>query len=157
MARTERDAKEKLWTLPKERNKGKRDHVLPLSGAVIEIFDSLSKLGPYFFTVTGKKPYAGTKRLTEILDRESGVTGWVFHDIRRTFRSGLAKLGVREEVAELLLNHAKPGLVKVYNVHEYLDEMRAAMEKWADRVAFIVGDARDASNLISFPEKQALG
>jgi integrase len=142
MTRAERDPKESLWTLPKGRNKGKRDHGLPLSTAVMEILDSLPNLGPYFFTVTGQKPYAGTKRLKEILDRESGVTGWVFHDLRRTFRSGLAKLGVREEVAELLLNHARRGLVKVYNQHEYLEEMREAVEKWTDQVAFIVGDAR---------------
>jgi integrase len=128
MTRAERDPKESLWTLPKGRNKGKRDHGLPLSTAVMEILDSLPNLGPYFFTVTGQKPYAGTKRLKEILNRESGVTGWVFHDLRRTFRSGLAKLGVREEVAELLLNHARRGLVKVYNQHEYLEEMREAVE-----------------------------
>jgi len=156
MTRAERDTKEGLWTLPRGRNKGKRDHGLPLSTAVMEILDSLPNLGPYFFTVTGNKPYAGTKRLKEILDRESGVTGWVFHDLRRTFRSGLAKLGVREEVAELLLNHARRGLARVYNQHEYLEEMREAMGKWADYVAFIVGDARDASNVVSFPEKQAV-
>jgi integrase len=156
MVRTEWDEKERLWTLPKERNKGRRHHCLPLSTAAIEILDSLPHLGPYFFTVTGTKPYAGTKRLKEILDRESGVTGWVFHDIRRTVRSGLARLNVREEVAELVLNHAKRGLVKVYNQHEYLDEMRAAMEKWADHVAITVGDASDASNVVSFPDKQAV-
>jgi integrase len=156
MARAERDAKERVWTLPMARNKGKRDHILPLSIAITEILDKLPDIGPYFFTITGKKPYAGTKRLKEILDRESGVTGLVFHDIRRTFRSGLAKLKVREEVAEILLNHAKSGLVKVYNLHDYLDEMRAAMEAWANHVTLIVGDARDASNIVSFPEKQAV-
>ena len=46
--------------------------------------------------------------------------------------------------------------MKVYNQHEYLEEMREAMEKWADYVAFIVGDARDAPNVVSFPEKQAV-
>jgi hypothetical protein len=106
--------------------------------------------------VSGERPYSGTKRLKEILDRDSGVTGWVLHDIRRTVRSGLAELHVLEEVAERILNHAKKGLAKVYDRHAYIEEMRAAMEEWAARVAFIVGDGRDASNVVSFDGNRAV-
>jgi integrase len=156
MRRSEIDPKESIWILPKERNKGKRDHALPLSPTVSDIIKNLPKLGQFVFTVSGERPYAGTKRLKEILDRESGVAGWVLHDIRRAVRSGLAELHVPEEVAERVLNHAKRGLATVYDRHAYIEEMRTAMEGWADHVAFIVGDARDVSNIIPFDEKHAL-
>ncbi len=156
MRRSEIDLKESIWILPKERNKGKRDHALPLSPTVSDIIKDLPKLGQSVFTVSGERPYAGTKRLKEILDRESGVAGWVLHDIRRTVRSGLAELHVPEEVAERVLNHAKKGLAKVYDRHAYTEEMRTAMEGWAEHVAFIVGDARDVSNIILFDDKQAV-
>jgi len=38
-----------------------------------EILDSLPNLGRFYFTVTGKQPYAGTKRLKEILDRAHDI------------------------------------------------------------------------------------
>jgi integrase len=149
MERREVDAKEKAWTLPAERNKGKRDHTLPLPDAVVDLLDGLPKRGPYVFTVSWEKPYSGTKRLKEILDRASGVREWVLHDLRRTVRSGLAELHVGEEVAERIMNHAKKGLAKVYDRHTYAKEMRTALEAWAAHVAFIVSDARDAANVVA--------
>jgi hypothetical protein len=106
------------------------------------------------FTVAGKRPYARTKRLKEFSTANRGVTGWVFHDIRRTVRA--AGWPMAEETAELVLNHAKKGLNKVYNPNRYLKEMRAAMEAWADHVAFIVGDGHDAANVVSFNDKHAV-
>jgi integrase len=156
MLRSEINRQESIWILPKERNKGKRDHPLPLSQAVSDIIKDLPNLGHFVFTVSGERPYAGTKRLKEILDRESGVTGWVLHDIRRTVRSGLAELHVPEEIAERVLNHAKKGLAKVYDRHAYTEEMRIALEGWAEHVSFIVGDARDVANIIPFGDKQVM-
>jgi integrase len=147
MSWREIDEKAGVWTLPAARNKGKRDHALPLSAAAAALVDAQPKIGKYVFTVSGEKPYAGTKRLKQNLDRLSGVNDWVLHDIRRTVRSGLAALHVPEEVAERVLNHAKKGLAKVYDRHSYAAEMRVALEKWAAHVAFLVGDARDAENV----------
>jgi integrase len=128
---TELDLDNRLWVLPAARNKGKREHKLPLTDSIIELLNESPRLGPFVFTVVGTKPYAGTTRLKEIIDRESAVTGWGLHDIRRTVRSGLAELHVAEEVAERVLNHADKGLGKVYNQHSYLAEMRAALDQRA--------------------------
>ena len=46
------------------------------------------------------------------------------------------------------MNHAKATLAGVYNRHAYLDEKRKALAAWAEHVAFIVGDARDADNVV---------
>jgi integrase len=62
---------------------------------------------------------------------EYGVRAFTPHDLRRTCRTGLAKLGVADTVAERVLNHAVLGMAGVYNKHDYLDEMRLALDKWA--------------------------
>jgi integrase len=139
----------KTWTLPAARNKGKRDHYVPLSDPALALLTGTTRQGDYVFTVDGRKPYAGTKRLKAILDRHSGVTGWVLHDIRRTVRSGLSRLHVADEVADRIMNHARPSLDKTYNRHRYVDEMRAALAAWASHVAVVAGDVRDVANVVT--------
>jgi len=60
------------------------------------------------------------------------------HDMRRTMRSGLARLGVRLEVAERCLAHSVNGIEGVYNLHDYLDERRDALEQWSAHVEAVV-------------------
>ena len=50
----------------------------------------------------------------------------------------LARLGAPEIVSERVLNHQAQGLTKIYNVHEYLDEKRDALSRWAQEVQNIV-------------------
>jgi len=52
------------------------------------------------------------------------------HDLRRTARTWLGKLGVSSDVAERCLNHALRGMARVYDQGDYFDERRAALEKW---------------------------
>jgi hypothetical protein len=47
---------------------------------------------------------------------------WTNHDLRRVVRSGLSALRVPHNVAEVVLAHARPGIVGTYDVHEYQDE-----------------------------------
>jgi integrase len=137
-----------LWVLAAARNKGKRDHEIPLAPAMLALLGDRPRSGGPVFTNDGRKPYAGQKRLKAILDRESGVTGWTFHDIRRTVSTGMASLHVPQDTIDRVLNHAKPGLAGTYNRHQYLDEKRRALEAWAERVAIITGDGRDAANVV---------
>jgi integrase len=61
------------------------------------------------------------------------VQPWTLHDLRRTFASDLASLGVRIEVIEKLLNHVSgsfAGVAGIYQRHTYLEEMRAAVAAW---------------------------
>jgi hypothetical protein len=56
----------------------------------------------------------------------------------RVVRSGLSALRIPHEVKEAVLAHRPPGIVGVYDLHEYEDEKREALEKWAQRLASIV-------------------
>jgi integrase len=146
MAWTEIDLTRAIWTLPAARNKGKRDHEIPLAPAMGALLNALPRRGKPVFTIDGGRPYAGQKRLKQILDRESGVSGWTFHDFRRTASTGMAALHVPQDTIDRVLNHAKGTLAGTYNRYDYLDQKRKALDAWAERVAFIAGDACDAVN-----------
>jgi integrase len=62
--------------------------------------------------------------------KKHGVAAFTPHDLRRTGRTGLAKLGVKVDVAERVLNHARERIEATYDVHGYVDEKREALEKW---------------------------
>ena len=70
--------------------------------------------------------------------RRTVLEPWVNHDLRRTVRTNLPALKVREEVSEAILAHAKTGITKVYNTYHYADEKREALELWAARLREIV-------------------
>ena len=155
MAWSEVDLTRGVWTLPAARNKGKREHEIPFAPAMIALLDGLRRRGLPVFTTDGTKPYAGQKRLKAILDRESGVAGWTFHDLRRTASTGMAALHVPQDTIDRVLNHAKSTLAGTYNRHQYTEEKRRALEAWAERVAFIVGEARDAVNVVELARASA--
>ena len=71
---------------------------------------------------------------------------WRWHDIRRTVATGLQKLGVALPVTEAILNHvsgSRSGIVGLYQRHDYADEKRVALERWAVHVgALITGTMR---------------
>jgi integrase len=102
----------------------------------------LPRLGSHVFTTSGPKPYAGQKRLKEILDRAAKVQGWVIHDIRRTASTGMSALGTPREIVKHVLNHAKAGLDRTYDLHEYRAEKQKALETWANHVATLLNDYR---------------
>jgi hypothetical protein len=62
------------------------------------------------------------------------LPSWRLHDLRRTMRTGLGRLGVAPHVAELLINHVPKGMVAVYDKHRYQGEIAAALALWADHV-----------------------
>ncbi|MBW8297366.1 hypothetical protein [Sphingopyxis sp.] len=38
------------------------------------------------------------------------IPWWHFHDLRRTFRSNARRVGIDNEIAELMLNHKRKGI-----------------------------------------------
>ncbi len=45
----------------------------------------------------------------------SDTEAWTLHDLRRTLRTDLASLRVRDEIADACLGHGKRGLARIYN------------------------------------------
>ena len=139
---SEVDLKAATWTLPPERRKtGKKDpepfviHLHPTAVAAIERQPVLEGNQFVFWGRRDRKPFDFHNALMARL-RALPVRPWRLHDVRRYVRSGMARLGISQVVAELCLGHlgAKGGLVGVYDQHSYANEMRDAWAKWGDHV-----------------------
>jgi integrase len=136
------DLKTKTWTVPAARMKGRQNKTrpfeVPLTDRMIAILNSLPRFagGDHLFTTTsGEKPIVlGNKAKTALDARLNLAEPWQTHDLRRTIRSGMAKLGIKDEVAEAVLAHKQPGIRRIYNVHPYFDERRDALEQWGNVV-----------------------
>jgi hypothetical protein len=66
------------------------------------------------------------------------LTAWRLHDLRRTMRTNLGKLGVQPHVAELAINHVKGGVEAIYDRHRYQREIGAALALWSEFVLALV-------------------
>jgi integrase len=143
-----------VWTLPKERAKNKTELILPLSKLARAIIRSLPRIdgSPFVFTFDGDQPVESFSRMKRHLDALAGIAEpWRLHDLRRSTATALQRLGVRLEVTEAVLNHvsgSRGGIVGVYQRHDYAPEKRAALEKWASRLAALIEGREAASNVV---------
>jgi integrase len=143
MRHGELDLEAATWTLPPERRKtGQRDprpfviHLHPYVLSALRRQPVLEGSPFVFWGRRDQRPFEFHHALMQRL-RALGIEDWRLHDVRRFVRSGMARLGVSQTVAEMCLGHtAKPGLVAVYDSHQYGDEKRAAWQKWGD---YLVG------------------
>jgi integrase len=133
------DLDRQSWTLPKERTKNGKAHIVHLSKQAIAVLSECQDGRPYVFS--GKKPFGRFSQAKRQLDELAGVSNWRLHDLRRTCVSGMARLGVAPHVADKILNHQTgtiSGVAAVYQRHEFLAERREALERWANHVSAII-------------------
>ena len=133
-------------TLPAWLAKNSRQHTFPLGRMADAILTPRRPSEALFFPALGKTtPFNGWSKCSPKLAKRSGVTGWVLHDLRRTFASGLASIGVQLPVIERLLNHISGsfgGIVGVYQHYDFFPEMQDAITRWEDHVQKLVHDTR---------------
>jgi integrase len=134
-----------VMTIPGNRTKNGRTLELTLPALALEILQStIQREGrDYFFGRFGG-PFAGWAAgkvcfdARIVLTSGKAIAPWVLHDLRRTCRTGMGKLGVQPHIAELIINHVKNGIQAIYDRHKYQPEMAAALALWADHVQAIV-------------------
>ena len=136
------DTTNQTITLPSSVTKNKREHKLPYDQAVADLLAIIPRTGSFLFPGDRdtELPFSGWSNFKAAFDKRCKIAPWTLHDLRRTFATNLAALGVRLEVTEKLLNHISgsfSGIVGVYQRHGYQDEMRAAMAVWEKRLAEI--------------------
>jgi integrase len=129
-----------VWRLPASRSKNKREIIRPLSRAALAIIGDRPVIGEdYVFTADGVRPTSmNCQYLKDLLDQIAGVTSWRLHDLRRVHRSLLSRARVKFEIAERLLGHSAPLLVRTYDQHSHLPAMLEAVETVAAEVERIV-------------------
>ena len=85
----------------------------------------------YVFTTTGLKPVSGFSYAKKTLDKLSDITQWVLHDLRRTCRTLLPRVGIDRDIAKLTIGHRVEGIDAVYDQYSYYDERKLALSKYA--------------------------
>jgi integrase len=125
--------------LPKERTKSKRPHEFVLPPTAIAIIETVRRRNSrdtlFGGGASGFNAWSyNTMALGARIAAADGNTlaPWTLHDLRRTVRTRLGKLGVLPHIAELVLNHAghKSGIGGVYDHHDYGPEISEALRKW---------------------------
>jgi integrase len=147
IATGELDLEAGRWAIPGSRSKNGVGIVLPLHpvlvGELRAVWPEHGENAGMEWRLLGAIAGSGLRgfsKIKERLDEASGVTGWRYHDLRRTARTGLARLGVPRDHAEAALNHvsSRTALERTYDRHRYADEVISAMQRWQAHLAAIV-------------------
>ncbi|MFT7432550.1 MAG: integrase [Alphaproteobacteria bacterium] len=133
------------WTIPAERMKMSKAHIVPLSKQVLELFKLLHELhGNRDFVfpnqVNPQKTMSNSTILRGLyqLGYKGKLTG---HGFRGTAMSAIMeKLGYRYEVVDLQLAHApKDKMQAAYARATFLPERTKMMQEWADYIDGLKG------------------
>jgi integrase len=134
------------FTLPPERAKNHREHAVPLSAVARAIIDAQpirqGADGAVRDLIFGTRegPFSGWSKSRKALDDRIRKTAgkqldpWVPHDLRRSFATHAAGIGIQPHVIEAVLNHVsgfKAGVAGVYNRNPYEAEKAAAIDAWS--------------------------
>jgi len=148
------------WHLPAARTKNGRALTVPLGDLALAELRAVWPVDdpPETHCLLGRfpsSPLSGFSKLKARIDARMAALAeraglpvpapWRFHDLRRTARSGMARLGVPNDHAEAALNHisGRPALARVYDRHDYQREAIAALTTWQAFVAGLVGDGAE--------------
>lgn len=135
------------WTIPCHRAKNRQPITLPLSTAAMTELLAVwpahdDRAGPEWRLLgdIAGSGLRGFSKLKARLDQLSRVSDWRWHDLRRTARTGMTRLGVPREHAEAALNHVsgRTTLERTYDRHDYAEEVIAALGRWQAHVARLV-------------------
>lgn len=126
-----------LWTIPGERTKNGKAHVVPLSRQAVAALHELKETyGGIGLVLPGRTPGKGlsTGALHEAMTRNGsfGIARFTPHDFRRTASTILHEQGWNTDVIEKALNRTMKGVRGVYNKAEYLDQRREMLQAWAN-------------------------
>jgi integrase len=87
---------------------------------------------PYVFAGRGGGHMNGFSKCKRTLDGIlPDVAPWTVHDLRRTARSLMSRIGVRPDISERVMGHVIGGVEGVYDRHSYKQEKADALSNLA--------------------------
>lgn len=136
------DLDEQLWTMAE--NKTSSVNLVPLSAQAMEILRNRNRETDYVFPSMASKrckyPYSSCTRPSRLkLTKITGIENWTAHDLRRTARTIMPRLGIKPHIAERCLNHKQQGVAGVYDRYSYLQEKTVALQKLGNEIDRING------------------
>ena len=121
---------------------------MPLSNLALGLIGEPDGHGYVFHRPTGAPIPGNTVSHAMWRNRKAlGLSDLHVHDLRRTFASGVAKLGVDRLVISKLLGHAEGGVTQIYDRWDRWPQKVAATEAWSERLKEIVTGAPAPSNV----------
>jgi integrase len=146
---SEIDLNERKITLPGSRTKNGQEHVVPLSDLAMVILAGLTgqrrEGRDHVFGRTLGSGFSGWSASKREFDELVKIDPWTVHDLRRTVRTEIDKLGTLPHVCEAVLNHLPEKLIRTYNRNTYETEKRKALDTWAHHLKTIVAQASGAN------------
>jgi integrase len=131
---------DELWTIPKERLKQGRAHSVPLTPPALAVLTPIPQHCKFVFSTTRRSPISGFGRFKERLDRETNVSNWRLHDLRRTMATRMGELQIPRFTIERVLGHADGGVTSVYDRGTYDAEKLSALTRWAQFLENLIDD-----------------
>ena len=140
-----------LWTIPAERMKKRREHLVPLSKQAVAVLKELFQLtGAYPLVLPGrtdrKKPRSNM--VFNMALRRIGYDGrQTGHGFRHIASTILRENGFHRDYVEAQLSHVEGGVSGVYNKATYIAQRRDMMQWYADYL-----DALAKGNVLQFKQ-----
>ena len=130
---------EDLWTIPADRMKKRREHIVPLSRQVKTLLAELRPYSegmrsPYLFpSVRTGMPINQSTPLLALRRMGYATDEICVHGFRSMASTRLNEMNFRPDVIEVCLAHKETNAVRAaYNRAEYMEERRKLMQEWAD-------------------------
>ncbi len=132
------EIKDQAIELPGDRTKNGLSHTIAVTPMIRRVLKSLPARGKYVLNGTDR-PYGDHSGAKEKVS--PAIAPWTLHDLRRSFASGLQRLGVAPHIVELALNHRSgtfSGVAGIYQRHRYEKEVREAFEFWSKHIETLI-------------------
>ena len=129
---SEIDLEASIWTLPGDRSKTGRDHIVPLSDAALEVLRAAhAETGGNGLVFPSQRGRAMSDNTLSKLLRDNAIAGTP-HGLRSSFRDWCGETGQAREVAEACLAHAVGSAVeRAYARSDLLARRRVVMAEWS--------------------------
>lgn len=136
---SEIDLESKLWKIPAERMKAKREHIVPLSVEALEILEVMKPLSAHrehiFPSRNDPKQPMNSQTANAALKRIGFGGKLVAHGLRSIASTAMNEAGHNADVIEAALAHSEKNEVrKAYNRSTYLRQRVDLMNWWGDLV-----------------------
>jgi integrase len=144
------------WTIPSEFSKNKLSHRVPFSPQALKVLSEVKETTDRMDEKMGRErsewvlpnPADKSQHVYSIQKlaqrvRANSKVSYRAHDLRRTAASIMTGMGVPRLVVGKILNHAEPGVTKVYDRHSYDGEKQEALNAWGARVGSIVNPDKE--------------
>jgi integrase len=130
-----------VWTITADSHEKGTAGKIKLPKLALDLIEAQPQIAgnPYVFAARGKGPFNSWSQHKDELDEKlPDMAPWVVHDLRRTARSLMSRVGVRPDIAERVLGHAIRGVEGVYDRHHYDDQKAEALKQLAGQVETIL-------------------